>query len=434
MGCGPQEDMGQQRCPSEVSKATCEDSWSSFGHVSNVRGVVDERGNGFRTTVVSVPSKSAEMGQLQGLNPGQAPPPDPDQQRDGEQLQEQLPESPGCEPSIFDDGAPGPGEELEFEEMQQLVDGAMEVELHEAEEPATDLPWPLPPLPQPQRRVRGKQPPAVRGLMSSAYRQCNGCGLQQPRLNMCHFFHEPAVPAAGEWTDMDDEVQDQQDQQVEVQDEEVQHQQQLQELEQLCKDEAAVNHLVKGMSDLWNEERYMLAQAEEDQGVKEMVEYANIIHGQLMMRQNQQQQLTDKIDKVALGEEEKVLQTSTLAAKEVRAEAEKWKPAIQEEIDSLLSTKTIVRMSKEEVTALEASGAAVEKIPGKMMATRKAPLGRRRARIVACGNFVNGDPLDADADVAAGGVDGIAIRLLVKLAAERDWCLKSILSTGRGDR
>ena len=34
--------------------------------------VVDERGNGFRTTVVSVPKKSAEMGQLQDLNPGHA--------------------------------------------------------------------------------------------------------------------------------------------------------------------------------------------------------------------------------------------------------------------------------------------------------------------------------------------------------------------------
>lgn len=83
-------------------------------------------------------------------------------------------------------------------------------------------------------------------------------------------------------------------------------------------------------------------------------------------------------------------------------------------------------MSKEEVTSLERSGMTLEKILGKLVATRKAPLGRRRARIVACGNFVHGDPLDADSDVAARGVDGIAIRLLVKLAAEREWCLKSI--------
>ena len=144
-----------------------------------------------------------------------------------------------------------------------------------------------------------------------------------------------------------------------------------------------------------NEERYMLAQAEEDQDVNEMAKYANSIHAQLMVLQNQQQQLTDKIDKVVLGEEEKVLQTYTVAAKEVRAEADKWEAAIQEEIDSLLSTQgPIVRMSKQEVAVLEASGAAMEKIPGKMVATRKAPLGRRRARIVACGNFVNGDPLD----------------------------------------
>ena len=159
--------------------------------------VVDERGNGFRTTVVSVPTKSAEMGNLQDLNPGQAPLPDDGQQPDGGQLHEQLPESPGYEPSILEDDAPGPGEDLEFEDMQRLVDGTMKVELQEMEEHATDLPWPLPPLPQPPRRVRGKQPPAVRGLMSPAYKQCNGCGLQQPKLNKCHFCHEPAVPAWG---------------------------------------------------------------------------------------------------------------------------------------------------------------------------------------------------------------------------------------------
>lgn len=33
--------------------------------------------------------------------------------------------------------------------------------------------------------------------MSSAYKQCNGCGLQQPKLNKCHFCHEPAVSAGG---------------------------------------------------------------------------------------------------------------------------------------------------------------------------------------------------------------------------------------------
>ena len=67
--------------------------------------MVDERGNGFRTTVVSVPKKSAEMGQLQDLNPGhdQIPDDDEDQRPDGEQLQEQLPDSPGYEPSILDD-------------------------------------------------------------------------------------------------------------------------------------------------------------------------------------------------------------------------------------------------------------------------------------------------------------------------------------------
>ena len=40
LGCGSQEDMGQQRSSSEVSKATCEDSWSFCGHVTNIRRVL----------------------------------------------------------------------------------------------------------------------------------------------------------------------------------------------------------------------------------------------------------------------------------------------------------------------------------------------------------------------------------------------------------
>ena len=84
--------------------------------------VVDEQGNGFRTTVVSMPSKSAMMGEIADLNPGQALPTDGHQQQDGEQQQEQPPESPGYEPSLLDDRGQGQLEDLEFEDMQQLID------------------------------------------------------------------------------------------------------------------------------------------------------------------------------------------------------------------------------------------------------------------------------------------------------------------------
>ena len=149
-----------------------------------------------------------------------------------------------------------------------------------------------------------------------------------------------------------------------------------------------MDHLVKGMSDLWNEERYMLAQADEDQNIKEMVEYANNIHSQLMTFQGQQQQLTNKIEKVIHGEEEKVLQTYTVPAKEVRLEAEKWKPAIQEEIGSLTSTKTIIRMTKEDALAWRHQAHH-----WKRSRTRKAPLGISRARIAACDKFIHGNSL-----------------------------------------
>ena len=40
LGCGSQKDVGQQRSSSEVSEATCEDSWSFGGHVTNIRRVL----------------------------------------------------------------------------------------------------------------------------------------------------------------------------------------------------------------------------------------------------------------------------------------------------------------------------------------------------------------------------------------------------------
>ena len=129
-------------------------------------------------------------------------------------------------------------------------------------------------------------------------------------------------------------------------------------------------------------------EGDEDQDIKEMVEYANNIHSQLMTFQGQQQQLTNKIEKVIHGEEEKVLQTYTVPAKEVRLEAEKWKPAIQEEIGSLTSTKTIIRMTKEDALAWRHQAHH-----WKRSRTRKAPLGISRARIAACDKFIHGNSL-----------------------------------------
>ena len=424
LGCGSQKDMGQQRSSSEVSEATCEDSWSFGGHVTNIRRVL---GGGWTWQWFS---------HYGGVGANQV-------SWDGQSSRSQSWTSSttrwwsttwwrttswatSWEPWVWTEHpwrwCTGTGGGLgvwghaktggRYNGGGTTRDGRTCNRSSMAFTTITTT----------TTTSTRQTTTSCAGFDELRIQTMQWMWVATAQTQQVSLLPWTSCTSWGEWTEMDDdEVQDQQDQQDrQAQDEDV-HQ-----LQQLCKDEMAVNHLVKGMCDLWNEERYMLAQVEEDQDVNELAKYANSIHSQLMMLQNQQQQLTNEIDKMVLGEEEKVLQTYTVAAKEVRAEADKWKPAIKEEIDNLLSTNTIIKMSKEEVASLESSGMALEKIPGKLVATRKAPLGRRRARIVACGNFVHGDPLDADSDVAAGGVDGIAIRLLVKLAAEREWCLKSI--------
>ena len=196
LGRGKAKAVGQLAHSAQVHQAEGQNFGTSCRHEQGFwwYWVVVKQGSGFRTTVVSMPSKSAMMGEIADLNPGHAPLPDDHQQQ---QDVGQAPQTPGYEPSLLDDRDQGQLEELEFEDMQQLIDGDLEVELQELEEHQAEQPWPLPPLPTPPRRVRGKQRPAVRGLMTEAFGQCNGCGLQQPRLSKCHFCNEPAVPAGG---------------------------------------------------------------------------------------------------------------------------------------------------------------------------------------------------------------------------------------------
>ena len=57
-----------------------------------------------------------------------------------------------------------------------------------------------------------------------------------------------------------------------------------------------------------------------------------------------------------------------------------------------------------------ASGVYIEIIPGKLLCGRKAPCGRRKARIVGCGNF--GTP-DEAVTTSTGGIDAVALRALM---------------------
>ena len=87
--------------------------------------------------------------------------------------------------------------------------------------------------------------------------------------------------------------------------------------------------------------------------------------------------------------QEEFLVTRPLGNQEVQSELEMWRPAIQKEGNSLvLESQAVKQITKEELRRLaEERNQAVELLPAKMVYTRKAGTGLRRARAVCCGNF-----------------------------------------------
>ena len=91
--------------------------------------------------------------------------------------------------------------------------------------------------------------------------------------------------------------------------------------------------------------------------------------------------------KEATRQEAEVLQTYLVGTKQILEERDLWIPPVGSEVMVLENTGTLVRKTPEEVKALVQSGIYIEIIPGKLLCSRKAPCGRRKARIVGCGKF-----------------------------------------------
>ena len=93
--------------------------------------------------------------------------------------------------------------------------------------------------------------------------------------------------------------------------------------------------------------------------------------------------------KVETEEEEIFLQTRTISLTEVKKSLPLWVP-LKDEIQNFDSNQAIHRVSEMEalnmVKEAESKGQRAEIIPGMGVFTRKAGDGRRRARIVCCGN------------------------------------------------
>ena len=137
--------------------------------------------------------------------------------------------------------------------------------------------------------------------------------------------------------------------------------------------------------------------------------------------------------------EGEVLQTQTVSLSEVRRDIHLWKKALQAEYESLTQiTGAVKPIHKSEVK----DRTDVEYAPGKLVATIKSPDGRRKARIVVCGNLVepsldeqlseNDSEHDGQGvaafrtkkrtfDTYASGVDGTTVRATLRKAAAMKW-------------
>ena len=119
---------------------------------------------------------------------------------------------------------------------------------------------------------------------------------------------------------------------------------------------------------------------------------------------------------------EQVLQTRIVSPAEVLRHQEEWRGAIQAEIDSLFTTKEALKV----VSSMEARHIMetqdVQAVPSKVVFTLKPDpervAGKKKCRIVACGNFAREEE---NQDLFTSGADATSLRMALSLASQRGW-------------
>ena len=144
-------------------------------------------------------------------------------------------------------------------------------------------------------------------------------------------------------------------------------------------------------------------------------EVANVMFKKLVKYRQQLKKMEE--------EEQEILQTKIVSPVEMVKELPLWDPAIKSEMRSLFEEKEALRILKPgEKEALEEKCPSLEIVPSKLVITRKAG-GRRKVRIVACGNFI---PKRDEEDVFASGSDAVGVRTALKKGAIEGWCGTSV--------
>ena len=119
------------------------------------------------------------------------------------------------------------------------------------------------------------------------------------------------------------------------------------------------------------------------------------------------------------GEQRQVLQTRIVSLKEVEERKEEWREPMLKEMMALAEEKeAVTRLSAKEAHELLEVDREVQVLPGKVVCTVK-PGGRKKCRIVVCGNF--GESHQEGQCLYASGTDVIGLRIAIKEAARRKW-------------
>ena len=143
--------------------------------------------------------------------------------------------------------------------------------------------------------------------------------------------------------------------------------------------------------------------------------------------------MQEQIARAAREDEDEVLQTRVISNADVWFDSEAWIPPTEKEIKSLVDRQVIRRLSLEEAKEqMRTFPGKVEIISGKAVYTVKAPDGRKKCRLVVCGNFVGagGEVTNSaeqtakrrkDPDLYAGGADAIALRAALAISSKYSW-------------
>ena len=116
-------------------------------------------------------------------------------------------------------------------------------------------------------------------------------------------------------------------------------------------------------------------------------------------------------------DEEQILQTKIVSAKEVEMNLEDWKAPMKKELDTIVEEKgAITRLNPASARELLENNPRVPVLPGKGVFTIK-PGRKRKCRLVVCGNY--GESHEA-MPLFAGGTDVVALRLALKEAGTVD--------------